>query len=469
MKSITPVISVILLILMTIIASASAYFFISSAVFDLESQGNLETFPGNDNSRLNLVSITGTTVAVRNDGSSPVVTASVFINNEWLNYTLDSPILSGEIRDITFNARKAGEDLRIKIIYNSKKILEGVSFAGKNTEDAGFTDDPQFLNENNIDDSSMEYCLLNSSNNVWFGGTTTGNRGGCCGDDGISDNFYNSSIGIANYFCVNGSLSREMIDFNKTICEHYSYTWMINANYPATYSFTGENAGSTPAGFSIGQDTLDNSFLNISDALDNHYKIANISWIADASGIEIWNKTTSVSSGIHNISWWIRNSVLHRNSLNQDSGAGIVLANSDASESLAVWHDANNGDNAVIIYNGTVLDGALDILPDVWYQYSLSMDLDNDYCNLSRNGEILNDFYGNPLIYYKLPSGFEIEKFGFFITNGDPRDNAYIDGIELSWESSNNNFVPACCGDDGAIDNFSNSTHQCAGGVFSAI
>ena len=72
MKSITPVVSVILLIMLTIVASVGAYFFINSEVTSLESSGAIENSPYLDNSRLNLVSITGSQALLRNDGSSPV-------------------------------------------------------------------------------------------------------------------------------------------------------------------------------------------------------------------------------------------------------------------------------------------------------------------------------------------------------------------------------------------------------------
>ncbi|MFA5302940.1 MAG: hypothetical protein WC393_00185 [Candidatus Nanoarchaeia archaeon] len=465
MKSITPVVSVILLILITIVTSASAFLFINSNVLNLESKSNLDNYPGTDNSRLNLVSVTGTKAIVRNDGSSPVTNVIIFVNDELFNYTLDEPIFPGELREIDFLSRQAGEDLEIKLIYNNGKTAQSTSPASKNTPSSGFTETPLPLNE--INDASSEYCLLNNINNAWFSGSITGSNGACCGDDGSRDNFYNSTINTTNYFCVNGALVNDLIDFNKTLCEHYGYRWMTNISYPATYSFTNDESGSIPNGFSLMQDNLENNFLNVSNELDNHYKIVNISWQSETTGSEMWNKSTAkISSGIHTVSWWIRNSDLHRNSLNQDSGAGIFLANSDLSELLLVWHDANNGQNGVIIYNSTVLNGALDILPDKWYYYSLSLDLDNDYCNLSRDGELLNNFMGVPISYYKLPTNFEIENFGFFITQGDPRDNVYIDALELSWESSNNNFAPSCCGDDGARDNFNNGTHQCVNGLF---
>jgi flagellin-like protein len=174
MKSITPVVSVILLVLITVVASMSAFFFINSSVSDLQSQGSLDTNPVMDNSRLNLVSITGSKAIVRNDGSSPVTQAIVFVNGELLNFELDPPILPGQLREINYTARKAGEDLEIKIIYNSGKTVTDFSLASVNTNASGFTDINVPLNppivvycsgdtvnfENNIDftDSSSLVC-----------------------------------------------------------------------------------------------------------------------------------------------------------------------------------------------------------------------------------------------------------------------------------------------------------------------
>lgn len=147
MKSITPVISVILLIMLTIAVSAAAYFFVNSTTNDLQSQSNLDNYPGSDNSILNLVSITGSKAIVRNDGSILVTEVVMFVNGELLNYTLDTPIQPGELREITFNSREAGEDLEIKVIYNNGKTTQVSSPANLNTENSGFTESPAPLNE----------------------------------------------------------------------------------------------------------------------------------------------------------------------------------------------------------------------------------------------------------------------------------------------------------------------------------
>jgi hypothetical protein len=160
-KSITPVISIILLILITIIASASAYFFINSNILDLQNQGSADNFPGNDNSRLNLVSITGSKAIVRNDGSSPVTEIVMFVNNELLNYSLSQGIMPGEYKEITFNPRQSGEELEIKIIYNKGKTVTSTSPASKNSEDSGFTENPLPLNEEAGETCDIEFSDSN--------------------------------------------------------------------------------------------------------------------------------------------------------------------------------------------------------------------------------------------------------------------------------------------------------------------
>jgi flagellin-like protein len=141
MKSITPVISIILLVMLTIVASGAAYFFITSSTTDLQSQGNVDTYPGNDNSRLNIVSITGNKFIVRNDGTSSVIELVVFINDELFNYTLEIPIQPGEYKEVSFeNSQIANEDLEIKIIYNAGKTAQLISPARLNTVSAGFND-----------------------------------------------------------------------------------------------------------------------------------------------------------------------------------------------------------------------------------------------------------------------------------------------------------------------------------------
>jgi surface protein len=104
----------------------------------LESKSNLDNYPGADNSRLNLVSITGSKAIIRNDGTNPVNEVIVFVNGELLNFTLDNPLQPGELMEIDYNTQLANEDLEIKIIYNNGKSVTDISPANKNNEYSGF-------------------------------------------------------------------------------------------------------------------------------------------------------------------------------------------------------------------------------------------------------------------------------------------------------------------------------------------
>ncbi len=145
-KTITPVVSVILLIMLTIVASIGAYAFINSEVNNLQDSGAIENSPYADNSRLNLVSITGNQALVRNDGSSPVTEMVILINGETLNYTLETPLMPGELKIINYTARETGIDLEIKVIYNQGKTVQGISPASKNLNSSGFTNNTLPLN-----------------------------------------------------------------------------------------------------------------------------------------------------------------------------------------------------------------------------------------------------------------------------------------------------------------------------------
>ncbi|MDD5499563.1 MAG: PQQ-binding-like beta-propeller repeat protein [Candidatus Nanoarchaeia archaeon] len=145
MKSLTPVVSIIILILLTVASAGAAYFFVFSSVNELQS-GGIQTPAGITGSRLQIVSVTGVKSIIRNDGTSSVNEVLVFVNGELLNYTLTEPLLPGEFLEIPYNARKAGEDLEVQIIYPGGTSRYR-SPASANTPPAGFVQDPVPLNE----------------------------------------------------------------------------------------------------------------------------------------------------------------------------------------------------------------------------------------------------------------------------------------------------------------------------------
>ena len=137
MKSITPVISIILLILLTIIASVSAYMFIMSSMADLEGGVNTNTAIS-DNSKLKIVSLSGSKAIVMNEGSGSINEVIVMLNGEPFSYTFDPPIIEGGAAEILFSPQLVGEDLEIKILYGINKEVDYFSPSEKNTEDSGF-------------------------------------------------------------------------------------------------------------------------------------------------------------------------------------------------------------------------------------------------------------------------------------------------------------------------------------------
>jgi hypothetical protein len=151
---------------------------------DLQNKGSIESFPGADNSRLNLVSIRGSQAIVRNDGTSPITDMQVFVNGELLNYTLSPPIMPGELRIIEYPPRKAYEPLEVMICYNDKECKTSTSPPSNNPPEGGFVLNPGPLNPLGLP-GVYDTCLdeiVNFENNEDFNSST--DLG--CGCDSLS-------------------------------------------------------------------------------------------------------------------------------------------------------------------------------------------------------------------------------------------------------------------------------------------
>ncbi|MFA5743858.1 MAG: FG-GAP-like repeat-containing protein [Candidatus Nanoarchaeia archaeon] len=137
MKAITPIISVVLLIMITVFASVSAYFFITSTMTDAEGGINLNT-AFSDNSKLSIISLSGSKAIIKNDGKSSISEVIVFLNGEMFNYTFNPALPGGEAAEMYFSPQLAGEDLELKIFYGIGKKVSYTSPAASNTNDSGF-------------------------------------------------------------------------------------------------------------------------------------------------------------------------------------------------------------------------------------------------------------------------------------------------------------------------------------------
>ena len=294
MKSITPVISVILLVMLTIVASASAYFFINSNVLDLQSQGSADTFPGSDSSRLNLVSITGSRALVRNDGSAPVTDMVVFVNGELLNYTLDNPIYPGEIKEINYSSQLAGDDLEIKIIYNQGKTEVDLSPGSKNTAFSGFmVDYTPRVSSASINYNSTHligYCKANvynaSINSIysykWYFNNTLNITGEVLGNHD-NENYQLSTIDILNgswkFRCMvgNGSYNSSWMESSETVIGEGQEP-VLNPDESSTACFSNDPSNTWFTGsvngtgyYCCGNDLINDDFYNSTINITTHF------------------------------------------------------------------------------------------------------------------------------------------------------------------------------------------------------
>jgi len=250
MKAITPIVSVVLIILLTIFAGATAFFFISSAQEKLSSNIDVKNSEFFDDSNIALISITGSKVVLINSGSSKITELIVRINNELLEYELNGSISPNSLIEITYPTKPAGEALDIEIIYNKNKHFSIFSAAEKNTESNGFY---STLDNNEQDCRNGGY--------VWFTQETTGEGGSCCGNNGIYDNFFKGNLATTNTFCLNGVYVKENLDTHQALCNNYNYLWFSGENNGDNYSCCGDDGA------------LDN-FYNNTIGLSEHFCIA---------------------------------------------------------------------------------------------------------------------------------------------------------------------------------------------------
>ncbi|MFA5303197.1 MAG: VCBS repeat-containing protein [Candidatus Nanoarchaeia archaeon] len=402
MKSITPVISVILLILLTIVASVSAYFFINSNVINLESQGNLDNYPGADNSRLNLVSITGTKAIIRNDGSSPVTEVVMFVNGELLNYTLDSPILPGELREINYISQGAGEDLEIKVIYNNGKITQATSPASKNTVSSGFnSSEESYFNEADNDLLSCETQDFN-----WINDVNTGILSFTNDDLGsFPDSIYcNDDFGAEiNVISSHNGRSKvvEIYDYNNTL-EEYAYV----------HYYFNETSNSSFSVYLSMQDPLNNFGLLDVVGYDGIYPIALAYGTVTLDGVIADSQIVCA----------------------EDSATSMqVLSSMQANE---------------------------------WYKISISFSNDSLIYNVSINDaepiscNIYESWDGRGAEAFEIASGADHVGLG----SGSLTHRIYFDEINVTMLDKINTSYFGCCGDDGDSDDFYNSTNYCCNG-----
>ncbi|MBN1923729.1 MAG: hypothetical protein JW791_03125 [Nanoarchaeota archaeon] len=120
-NAITPVVSIILLLVMTVAASAAAFLWMNSVQSSIqESAGaSIESSTVSSCSRLNLISMRGDEVVVQNVGCDNITSVNLLINGVLTGYDLEAPLAPGEAAKIDYTAQTLGEDLDVIIVLGN--------------------------------------------------------------------------------------------------------------------------------------------------------------------------------------------------------------------------------------------------------------------------------------------------------------------------------------------------------------
>jgi hypothetical protein len=489
------------MVLITIVASVSAFFFINSNVLDLESQGNLDNYPGADNSRLNLVSITGSKAIVRNDGSSPVNEVIVFINGEMFNYSLDTPLLPGEYKEITYTPQLISRDLEIKMIYNNGKIAQQTSPARVNTENSGFVDSHCPDNICDIEGGeTLINCFLDCGTKISmhqhenFDGTNDaiikverivnedgiffGNRSVVYspGDELVNDreNFLDNNYCFSlfgyeenlKYFYYDGTQFSELMNLTNLRNTHESRAVRANNNVHIMFinCTTSYNSGCDLVYLNWSVSNGFSSFEKITDlglVESEFYESDNVeSPIISVSNNENYKLAAWINSGI--INYTVYNNIWNEiSTLIIDPDVDELLSARINNQGHIIMIYYNNSENQIIYYNGSdweKLDNSLflsssliraEALDDsfiIMYQsgayFNSTLLSNNEYSNIQR---ILNESSA-VVMPFKTKYDYII---GFVIRPNGHGTSLFYDSSDNSWKNPINvtisgGPIPAC-------------------------
>lgn len=129
-KAITPVVSIVLLVLMTVGAATLAFFWISNVQGGIQEAAGTSIMQnaGSSCSRFSIISTRGDGITVSNVGCDSVGNISLLIDGELTEYDLDAPLAPGDAVTIPFSNLQEGEDHCVTIaLANGETVTECIS------------------------------------------------------------------------------------------------------------------------------------------------------------------------------------------------------------------------------------------------------------------------------------------------------------------------------------------------------
>lgn len=440
-RAVTPIIAIVLLVLMTVGASGLAFVWINGVSSSIQETtgASITNNPGSDCNRLNIISMRGTGVVVQNVGCEEVDSVNVLINDEITSYNLDDPLAPGGVTTITYSPLAANDGSCVTVLLSNGAYSESCVSASDATVEAGYLGGSAWFSG-----CSLGVDVVNLDNNIVFD---------------LSDNLVCSceSSPEDNYF------SNPSFETGDTT------GWNIENNEPENGKFVEVTSVKANSG------TYSINVSNFNESLDRMPTFGNQVPLSDDVSFSI----NSYDNGI-DMSFSILAITV------DPEGERYELYYLMYYNLIEPYGCGQMGPNT--IFNCLNSSNGYDLIDNSWNDIMvhpvtdfLSYGIDvSSYSEMS-----MNFIVGNQSIAY-----FD-DIFSNLILDGFVCDTSNLDGI-ADGECNSGSCVPVsvddnqafcvnpnvwftgtvtgdngdCCGDDGVLDDFYNTTHICDNGEF---
>ena len=268
----------------------------------------------------------------------------------------------------------------------------------------------------------------------------------CCGDDGSSDYFYNNSR-----ICYYGQPISNP-DYDQEFCEFKTYSWINNSHYPATYSFTDDAVGTNlPSGWSGGDAGAGNSYVGVAEYFKSHGKVLDVFDDSIGASNAWWSQSwgTTRTQGV--VDFW-----LNIPASGNDFAIGLYDGSSPG-PLIGVWTTGLQ----LMAWKSVDWELVQLLNPGQWYHIKIDFDCTGNGGDGSYDVYVDGVKKVEGLTFNNAKS--QLSYLGGYSSASAPETgyHVYFDAFDYSWDSSGDNLIPGCCGDDFLLDNFYNDSTLC--------